>query len=75
MKHGVNSSVKTRKQEPIILSVIVSVDIGVLADIRYLILKPISTDINNMPIILCIPLRTDTSSDIANQMVVLESHP
>ncbi len=55
-KHDNDSETrKSRKQQPVILSVIISVDIGVLADIRYLILKPICADDDEEPIISCIP--------------------
>ncbi len=46
------------------LSVIISADIHMLADIRYLILKPISANTDNVPIILCIP---NTHGHISNQ--------
>ncbi len=41
-------------RRPIILSFIISVDIGMLDDIWYLILKPIWADKDNVPNILCI---------------------
>ncbi len=49
VKHGDDSG---SQQQPFILLVIILADIGVLDDIRYLILKPVSADANNMPIIL-----------------------
>ncbi len=36
--------------------VIILADIAVLADIRYVILKPITADTKNLPIITCIPI-------------------
>ncbi len=36
VKHGVDSGVKSMKQQPIILLIIISAEIGMLADIRFL---------------------------------------
>ncbi len=51
VKNGANLGTQSRKHQPIILLIMISVDIGVLANFRYLILKPVSA--NNVPIILC----------------------
>ncbi len=55
VKHGVNSGAKSRKQQDVILPVIISAAVGVLTDIQYLILKPMLADIDIVPMILCIP--------------------
>ncbi len=47
-KYGVDLGVSSREQQPIVLSVIISVDISMLADIQYLILKPVLADMDNM---------------------------
>ncbi len=52
-KHGADSGVSSRKQQSVILSVVVSVNIGVLANIRQFILKPVSSETDKVPIISC----------------------